>query len=193
VSKLPITDEFVKGYFQEVIDRITMNLSQMRDSRGHNRYGSGGTAQEVGAYNRQFLKKRGDTVEVTITMPGYWEFIDKGVRGAEWTKPNTMFSPFQFKQKRPPLSVIRTFMTNRGIVPRRVNGKRSDKGADGEKRRNQLAYLIAESIRKRGIESVPFYSSVVNSKMLIDLQQKLENTFGDDIFERFKLVIEKKL
>ena len=183
--------EGVRGFVDETIKEITRNLSIMRDSKGRNRYASGKTAAGIGAANPKrdwvSVSKRGGLI-IRIYMPPQWKYINYGVKGAESVKPKTGASPYQFKNKRPPLSVIREFMMNRGIVPRR-GGQRIDKGAGGEKARNRLAWVIAESIRKKGIEAFPFFDNAVTLDKIQDLEKQLldlyEGKFIEDIVVDF--------
>ena len=48
--------DFLETFFQTAIDKIVDNLSTMKDSKGHNRFSSGVTAQEVGQPDNQQIK-----------------------------------------------------------------------------------------------------------------------------------------
>ena len=188
--------DFLETFFQTAIDKIVDNLSTMKDSKGHNRFSSGVTAQEVGQPDNQQIKEYASKWVVQIYMPYYYEFIDEGVSGWANEKKNT--GRFKFKKNgRPiPREVILSFMRNRGIV---YDGFQSDKKKKGVKSKqtikdklNQLAYIIGRSIKRKGTEGVPFYSSVMTDDFFKSFETNFLDVYGDKVLNDIEFVFKNK-
>lgn len=181
--------DFLEVFFQTAIDKIVSNLSTMHDSKGHNRFASGLTAQEVGQPDALQIKEYLDKWIIQIYMPSYYQFIDEGVRGTKNEKKNT--GKFQFKKNGHPipLKVIRRFMMNRGIVYKGYKGsKKVHSKQTIQDKLNQLAYVIGRSIKKKGTEGVPFYSSVINEDFLKSFQTDFLNVYGDKVLDKLTFI-----
>ena len=188
--------DFLETFFQTAIDKIVDNLSTMHDSKGHNRFGSGVTAQEVGQPDNQQITEYASKWVVQIYMPYYYEFVDEGVSGWQNQKKNT--GKFKFKKNgRPiPREVILSFMRNRGIV---YDGFQDDKKKRGVKSKqtikdklNQLAYIIGRSIKRKGTEGVPFYSSVMTDDFFKSFETNFLDVYGDKVLNDIEFVFKNK-
>jgi hypothetical protein len=188
--------DFLETFFQTAIDKIVDNLSTMKDSKGHNRFSSGVTAQEVGQPDNQQITEYATKWVVQIYMPYYYEFIDEGVSGWQNQKKNT--GRFKFKKNgRPiPREAILSFMRNRGIV---YDGYQDDKKKKGVKSRqsikdklNQLAYIIGRSIKRKGTEGVPFYSSVMTEDFFKSFETNFLDVYGDKVLNDIEFVFKNK-
>jgi len=188
--------DFLETFFQTAIDKIVDNLSTMKDSKGHNRFGSGVTAQEVGQPDNQQITEYASKWVVQIYMPYYYEFIDEGVSGWANEKKNT--GRFKFKKNgRPiPREAILSFMRNRGIV---YDGFQDDKKKKGVKSKqtikdklNQLAYIIGRSIKRKGTEGVPFYSSVMTEDFFKSFETNFLDVYGDKVLNDIEFVFKNK-
>lgn len=188
--------DFLETFFQTAIDKIVDNLSTMKDSKGHNRFGSGVTAQEVGQPDNQQITEYTNKWVVQIYMPYYYEFVDEGVSGWQNQKKNT--GRFKFKKNgRPiPREAILSFMRNRGIV---YDGFQSDKKKKGVKSKqsikdklNQLAYIIGRSIKRKGTEGVPFYSSVMTEDFFKSFETNFLDVYGDKVLNDIEFVFKNK-
>tara|TARA_R110000822_G_C15211272_1_gene483351 strand:+ start:227 stop:811 length:585 start_codon:yes stop_codon:yes gene_type:complete len=188
--------DFLETFFQTAIDKIVDNLSTMKDSKGHNRFGSGVTAQEVGQPDNQQITEYASKWVVQIYMPYYYEFIDEGVSGWANEKKNT--GRFKFKKNgRPiPREAILSFMRNRGIV---YDGFQDDKKKRGVKSKqtikdklNQLAYIIGRSIKRKGTEGVPFYSSVMTDDFFKSFETNFLDVYGDKVLNDIEFVFKNK-
>jgi len=188
--------DFLETFFQTAIDKIVDNLSTMKDSKGHNRFSSGVTAQEVGQPDNQQITEYATKWVVQIYMPYYYEFIDEGVSGWANEKKNT--GRFKFKKNgRPiPREAILSFMRNRGIV---YDGFQDDKKKKGVKSRqsikdklNQLAYIIGRSIKRKGTEGVPFYSSVMTEDFFKSFETNFLDVYGDKVLNDIEFVFKNK-
>lgn len=188
--------DFLETFFQTAIDKIVDNLSTMKDSQGHNRFGSGVTAQKVGQPDNQQITEYTNKWVVQIYMPYYYEFVDEGVSGWQNQKKNT--GRFKYKKNgRPiPREVILSFMRNRGIV---YDGFQSDKKKKGVKSKqtikdklNQLAYIIGRSIKRKGTEGVPFYSSVMTEDFFKSFETNFLDVYGDKVLNDIEFVFKNK-
>jgi hypothetical protein len=186
--------DFLQEFFQSAIDKIVSNLSTMEDSKGHNRFASGVTAQEVGQEDAIVIKDYVDKWIVQIYMPNYYAYIDEGVSGWKNEKKNT--GKFKYKKNGHPipLKVIRSFMMNRGIVYQGFHGdkKKPKSKQTVNDKLNQLAWVIGRSIKKKGTEGVPFYSSVINDDFLKSLQTNFLNVYGDKILDEVATIFKKQ-
>jgi hypothetical protein len=188
--------DFLETFFQTAIDKIVDNLSTMKDSKGHNRFSSGVTAQEVGQPDNQQITEYATKWVVQIYMPYYYEFIDEGVSGWANEKKNT--GRFKFKKNgRPiPREAILSFMRNGGIV---YDGFQDDKKKKGVKSKqsikdklNQLAYIIGRSIKRKGTEGVPFYSSVMTDDFFKSFETNFLDVYGDKVLNDIEFVFKNK-
>ena len=124
------------------------------------------------------LGMNGDQPFADITPNvSYWEFIDKGVQGAQlnpFRRQNE--SPFKYKSKKPPLDMILKWMTVKPIRGRGKDGKFIKK--------ESAAYLIQRSIWSRGIRPLFFIS---------DTGKRIEKKYADSIAQAYALDLENAL
>lgn len=186
--------DFLETFFQGAIDKIVDNLSTMQDSKGHNRFASGVTAQEVGQPDAKQITEYTNKWIVQIYMPYYYDFIDEGVSG--WANEKKNSGRFKFKKGgRPiPREVILSFMRNRGIVYKGFAGDRK-KGVKAKPsikdKLNQLAYIIGRSIKKKGTEGVPFYSSVMSDDFFKSFETQFLDVYGDKVLNDIEFLFTK--
>jgi len=99
-------------------------------------------------YNSLEYKIQGD--KISFLSEKYGEFIDKGVKGAKSTYPESSASPFKYTTKQPPSSVFDKWSIRKGIAPRDKQGKFVS--------RQSLNFLIARSIKNKGIRATLFFT-----------------------------------
>ena len=94
---------------------------------------------------------------VKFFMNSYGTFVDKGVSGTEekqqyksYTGKETT-SPYSYKSNQPPTGIIEKWIKKRGIKAR------DEKGRFTPITRKSLAFLIARSIKMKGIKSTSFF------------------------------------
>ena len=106
----------------------------------------------------------------------YWQFIDQGVQGAGGFKGSGRArgqgSPFRIGRKQPPLRAILPRISIKGIKGRDKKGRFITK--------NSLAFLIARSIRQRGLERTRFITKPYDD-MIGDLNSEIAKAFAVDI------------
>ena len=100
------------------------------------------------------VKESQTGVETMINMLGYGKFLDKGVRGADayYADGNTSGSPYSFKSssKIPPVQTLADWAKKKNIR------LRNDKGQFAKGNYNTIGFLIARSIRDKGIKATMF-------------------------------------
>jgi len=99
-------------------------------------------------YNSLEYKIQGD--KISFLSEKYGEFIDKGVKGAKSTYPESLTSPFRYTTKQPPSSVFDKWSIRKGIAPRDSKGRFVS--------RQSLNFLIARSIKNKGIRATLFFT-----------------------------------
>jgi len=189
--------DFLETFFQTAIDKIVSNLNTMKDSKGHNRNASGVTGQLVGEADGRQIKEYTDKWVVQIYMPKYYEFIDEGVKGWANTKKNTGRFSFKKGNKPIPRKVILDWMMSRTIVYKGFVGDRAKKRKgiapkpSIKDKLNQLAYLIGRSIKKKGIEGVPFYSSVMSEDFFKSFETEFLDVYGDKVLNDIAFIFKE--
>lgn len=172
--------ELLKVWWQPVINQIVSNLHTMTDTHGHNRFASGNTAQEITAKNTDITSETLTEYIITLTFPRYSLYIDEGVQGYENKAKTTGEFSFKRNGKNIPRSAMRSFMLNRGIVPRDLSGKRT-KPKNMDEALNNIAFLIGKKIKRDGIDMVPFISSVINEDLIAKYKKYVATIFGDRV------------
>jgi hypothetical protein len=118
----------------------------------------------------------------------YFKFVDKGVRGAGSSRKNNT-SPYRFKYITPSKShvtaiekwIIRNRLTaTRRDVNKYGRTKRESKAIDPAKGRQQLAYIIAKSIKRDGLYETGFWSDAFDQTFK-DFGVKMSAALGRSI------------
>lgn len=127
-------------------------------------------------------QENGQLIADITPRVNYWQFVDGGVRGAR-TSPYARQgenpsggTPFRFKDKKPPLNVIKDWMKQRGIKNRDSKGR--FKQGDG------LAYAIQNAIFSRGIKPTFFLSDTgkrIEAKYANSIATAYAEDFGEAI------------
>lgn len=94
----------------------------------------------------------------------YGEFVDKGVSGTKVRRMYTTItgtkkkSPFSYTNKQPPTSVLDQWIIRKGLVPRTKTGQFKPRTPEKVGFKKSLAFLIARSIKSKGLKGTNFYS-----------------------------------
>jgi len=114
---------------------------------------------------------------VRFYMADYGTFVDKGVSGnknpisyTDGTKIKS--SPYKYTTKQPPSRVLDKWIVKKGIAPRDEKGRFIS--------RKSIAFLIARSIKIKGIKSTSFFSRPLGIRYE-ELQKNLLKEFKKDI------------
>ena len=108
-----------------------------------------------------------DSYLVTINLEEYWKYISYG------RKPGS---------RMPPVEAIENWIKVRKILPRPITLK---SGKQRVPTVQQLAYVIARSIAKKGIKARPFMRESIEDTMR-DFQSKLTAAVRDDVLENLE-------
>jgi len=121
----------------------------------------------------------GNDLSVEILMDFYGKFVDKGVSGTQYQTPED--SPFSFKSEgvsaEMQYSIFQWMRTKR--IRLRDKGQ-FKKGRITQKSYESLAYVIARSVKRKGINQTHFITNPFN---LMDKQlpEQLQNALSLDI------------
>lgn len=94
--------------------------------------------------------------EISMEMAEYWKYVESGRKSGKF----------------PPISAIREWVKVKPVIPRPYNGKLPTE--------NQLAFLIARSIAKKGIRPRPIFDDSLDDVMR-DFENGLEDAFTKDV------------
>jgi len=126
-------------------------------------------------------KIEGNTVSVSISAPFYWKFVNYGVNGTEINHG----APSWGKQPSQDLSFkdsIAGWIRNKG--QKRRAGRIRNKGItlpDGFTSYESLSYAIMTNVKKHGQKPRPFFTDVVNDKLIDVLKKPIEKLIGRSI------------
>tara|TARA_R100000781_G_scaffold114958_1_gene88116 strand:- start:395 stop:928 length:534 start_codon:yes stop_codon:yes gene_type:complete len=125
------------------------------------------------------LKEDLDGFDLKFLSAKYGDFIQKGVSGTRVSRSyigidgKRKQSPFRFK-KQPPSRIIDKWVVRKGIAPRDKEGKFTN--------RKGLSFVIARSIKEKGIKAMSFYSQPI-SWSYRKFHKDLEKNFKDDVLK----------
>jgi hypothetical protein len=172
-------ERYLNSFGKYIVKQSRTNLTKAKKNTGKGLYNS----------IRFQVSKSANGIDVTFYMLGYGTFVDKGVSGNEvkrtyrnWLGQDTS-SPFQYKSKQPPSSILEKWIKIRGIKGR---------GKDGRFIKNKsLAFLIGRSIKLKGIKSTSFFQRPMELAMK-KFGKDILIALKEDIMGEFKASIEKK-
>ena len=108
---------------------------------------------------------------VAIKANYYWKFVDLGVKGAVSSSraPN---SPFQYRDKRPPIRPLQEWIAFKGIPLQ---------GRDKKAANRSFAINIARKISREGLRATNFMSNAVTEDMVAVLTENIAEVLGKSI------------
>ena len=154
-------------YFaNEVINRSRSNLTQKKKNVSKELYNS----------LDYELKVSENSFSLSFMMEDYGTFIDKGVKGRDSSlkAPN---SPYQYKNKMPPLKSLDKWVVRRGLAVRDKKGKFVS--------RESIKFAIAKSIQMKGIETTNFFTKPFDNAFK-RLPEDLVAAYGLDVEQFIK-------
>jgi hypothetical protein len=180
-------EQIISKYANELVEQMKSNLLAAMRMRASE---VGGRAPFASTLQQEILVEVQPDA-VLITMPFYAMFIEHGVKGAKSTYPESKESKFKFRDKMPPTRVFsgaQGWISQRGIVDK---GEFRSKGLSGRrlksaviKANKSLAFVIARSIRDKGIKGYHFIDKAMRSDVLDNLVEALANNTQEQIITR---------
>ena len=125
-----------------------------------------------------FVIRKGGSITVRFKMNSYGAFVDKGVSGTDKKrsfkdyKGKTKSSPFKYKAKQPPSRIIEKWIKRKGLKGRDKKGRFIT--------HKSLSFLIARSIKKKGIQGISFFQKPLMLGMK-QFSSKFGKAIADDI------------
>ena len=105
---------------------------------------------------RYIFNKNNTSFEISMEMAEYWKYVENGRKSGKF----------------PPISAIKEWVNVKRVIPRPYNGKLPTE--------NQLAFLIARSISKKGIRPKPIFNETLDDAMN-NFENGLEDAFTKDV------------
>ena len=137
-------ERYLNSFGKQVVNRAKGNLQKAK---------GGGTALE-GSIRFEVVTDA-DGFSVQFFMSDYGTYVDKGVSGTKVKQKykdylgKVISSPYKYTTKQPPSRVLDKWVVKKGIAPRDKKGRFLT--------RKTLTYLIARSIKRKGIKSLSFF------------------------------------
>ena len=161
---IPSLERYLKSFGSQVVIQAKGNLSAA---------GKGGALANSIDF---FVIRKGGTVTVRFKMAAYGKYVDKGVSGNKVKrsfqdyKGKTEKSPFKYTTKQPPSGIIEKWIKRKGLKGRDKKGRFIT--------HKSLSFLIAKSIKKKGIQGISFFQ-----KPLMLGMKQFSDKFGAAIKE----------
>ena len=129
------------------------------------------------------VKKTRDGFELKFLASKHGAFLNKGVSGNQTRRTyvnaegKRKSSPFRFKNRQPPSSVIERWISTKGIQGRDSKGRFIT--------RKSLAFVIGRSIKRDGIRALSFYSQPISWSFNLFKKEMVRN-FKKDVLKEIK-------
>ena len=145
---------------------------------GRRTIGKNKTYGEASGALRKSLKyqQKGGQVMFGSPLP-YAQFIYWGVNGTEKRRG----SPYSYGSKQPPTDAIKKWMR---VKPLRLRDKKGQFIKQTDAGLSSAAFLIARSIKKKGIASLKYYEKAYNETFK-RAEKDLSEAFVKDLFSHF--------
>lgn len=188
-------EDVLTEFAQELIDEMRKRLltSMMNRSKRFGAISSAQVSRNLLQAIAMQVEGSGVRARAVITMPYYAEFINEGVQGAEEVKEGAYNSPYKFKSKMPPVSVFagasgwiaRKGFNLRAMIDKKGKTKKQI-SEDVKKLNKRLAFIIAESVRRRGVPGYHFFDFVFETQTQERLQKLLKEKLKEEINAQIK-------
>ena len=160
-------ERYLNSFGKQVVNRAKGNLQKAK---------GGGTNLEKSLSFKVITSAEGFSVQ--FYMDSYGTFVDKGVSGTKVKrsfkdyKGRTISSPYKYTTKQPPSRVLDKWIVKKGIAPRDEKGRFMS--------RKSISFLIARSIKKKGIQGISFFQKPLMLGMK-QFSSKFGKAIADDI------------
>ena len=174
----PRTLAMITQFKNELVVQMKKNLEK------HN--ASGTLSESIEATETTIVN---DNLSFSIEMADYYDFVDKGVKGAD---PSGIYknnpdkqgvqrapnSPYSYKTKMPPPSKMDKWSVRKGIAPRDSKGRfLSRKG---------INFAIAKSIFHQGLKPTLFFTKAYNKYFTPQFELDLMVAYSQDLEENLR-------
>jgi len=142
-------ERYLNSFGKYIIKQARTNLTKKKKNVNRGLYNS---------LKFKIVKNAKGDYSVDFYMLDYGTFVDKGVSGTDQTREykdyrnQTVKSPYKYTSKQPPAGIIEKWIAARGIKGRNKQGQFTSIT------RKSLAFMIARSIKKKGIKGISFFS-----------------------------------
>ena len=166
---------------EKYLDSYGAYLVRQGQSRLNKRRASGNLRSSL----RHKLFKTREKYVLMLLSARYGKFIEKGVSGTQVVRSyidrygKRKTSPFKYKLKQPPGFQIERFIKAKGIKGRDRKGRFISN--------KSLAFLIARSIKRKGIKAASYYSQPLSYSYKYFKRELLAN-FKKDALEAIQLI-----
>jgi hypothetical protein len=173
VQTLPlnITEAMLGLYTIKFIEEANKNLAQTNSV-------SSGKLQDSLGFKNTFT---GQKYIVDYLAEDYYKFVDEGVQG---TGPGSInnTSPFRYRNKMPKISAIQKWIeTNKGKNRASDVNRYGTVGVESKSISDRsLAFLIARSIKRKGLKATGFWSKAW-AETFKDFDEQMSKALGEDI------------
>ena len=163
---IPSLERYLNSFGKQIVKQAKENLS---------------AADKKGALENSidfFVIRKGGSITVRFKMNSYGAFVDKGVSGTDKKrsfkdyKGKTKPSPFKYTTKQPPSGIIEKWIKRKGLKGRDKKGRFIT--------HKSLSFLIARSIKKKGIQGISFFQKPLMLGMK-QFSSKFGKAIADDI------------
>lgn len=163
---IPSLERYLNSFAKQIVKQAKENLS---------------AADKKGALENSidfFVIRKGGSITVRFKMNSYGAFVDKGVSGTDKKrsfkdyKGKTKPSPFKYTTKQPPSGIIEKWIKRKGLKGRDKKGRFIT--------HKSLSFLIARSIKKKGIQGISFFQKPLMLGMK-QFSSKFGKAIADDI------------
>ena len=126
------------------------------------------------------LRVSKNSFQLSFEMEEHGKFIDKGVKGRDSSEkaPN---SPYQYKNKMPPVKAFDKWVVKRGLAGRNKQGQFVS--------RESLKFAIAKSVQTKGIKTTNFFTKPFESAFK-RLPDELVEAYALEVDNLFKTVFQ---
>ena len=168
---IPSLERYLNSFGKQIVKQAKENLS---------------AADKKGALANSidfFVIKKGGSITVRFKMNSYGAFVDKGVSGTDKKrsfkdyKGKTKPSPFKYTTKQPPSGIIEKWIKRKGLKGRDKKGRFIT--------HKSLSFLIARSIKKKGIQGISFFQKPLMLGMK-QFSSKFGKAIADDIVDNLR-------
>ena len=172
----PRTDVVFSGFAKKVIGQAKRNLQREKMNKG----------KLYKSLRADVLQKKDDFI-LRFFSTDYGDFVNEGVQGVDRTKNRAKGSPYKYKRKIPPPSILQRWAKMKGIKGRDKGYTKKDgtkvKGTGRFITDKSLGFAIANSIFQKGLKRTLFYDKAFDKYYKTPFRDEVETAFAEDVEE----------